>query len=238
MTPDPPTAAWKQQLLTHCATTIQRLPDNYLQDCPPLPPEEMSLYEMQEQLVSLRSEMRTVNRRTVDALGTFSDLLSGMREDSTKIREQLSTTTTASESLPTESQQHARALIHLGDRIQRMLHSLTAQAQQQDLPHWTDRLPSRARRAPRPDLTQHLDGLNILHDSLHKLLHDLHIQRIPLAPGDAFDPLIMKAVGQLQQDSAQPTPGAALIINEELLAGYMHHDHCLRPAEVTLTTTA
>ncbi len=219
----PREAEWKQRLLAQCAEAVAMLPEAPPVNAPPAPAEELpSLYAFFEELVALRNEVRKGNRKTSETFSKFGEVLDGMREDSGRLRERLgpSGRTEAASGTPRNL---ALAMVDVCDRTAR----LESAARSLDGAGWLARLRSH------DDWQQQAGALSILSEHLRQLLVEAGVRRIEAGPGQAFNPLLMKAIGL---DGPGPDEGESLAVAEELLPGYCIGNQCLRPAEVRLTT--
>lgn len=72
-------------------------------------------------------------------------------------------------------------------------------------------------------------GILLIRSQLGDMLKRRGVERIPVAPGDAFDPSVHEAMLEVEGDGP---PGT---IAEEVEAGYRMHAKLLRPAKVKIT---
>jgi len=220
---------WKSALKHRCMLAISRLPDDaWEDDASDDASEPPALYEFYEELVSMRNEVRKVNRMSADTFGRFGDVLEGMRSDSGKLREHLLKESESAEKKSGISRNMALAMVDLLDRIQRLENATLKHSQK----GW------RAAFKTREYGQQQSGALSILADHLKKLLTEVKVESINTRPGDVFDPLCMKAIGQVERhtdhDKDNHNEVSQLLVTEESLPGYRMGEHCLRPAEVRL----
>ena len=209
----------RQMPLDSPVEAVAMLPESPPVDAPPAPAGEIpSLYAFFEEHVALRNEVRKGNRKTAETFSKFGEVLEGMREDSVRLRERLGPSETASGT----PRNLALAMVDVCDRVAR----LESAARSLDGAGWLTRLRSH------DDWNQQAAALSILSEHLQQLLGEAGIRRIDAAPGQAFNPLHMKAAGL---DGPAPGEGESLVVAEELLPGYRIGEQCLRPAEVHLT---
>lgn len=220
---------WKHDLLAKFQKSLEELPDELDSLSSPTPSEETSIYEIYEQLAAMRNEMRKVNRRTADALGAFEDVLDGMRDDSSKIREQVLKNPQAKSESGMGSRKLALTLIDLLDRVQRMESS----ARIQNDKGWLSAFSAR------DYLQKQLGALAILTDHTRKLLLNLQVSPIAITMGEPFNPNTMKAAGSSDSSvgavNVKAGQTSTLVVTEEVLPGYTLGEHCLRVAEVILS---
>jgi molecular chaperone GrpE (heat shock protein) len=218
-------ADWKQDLLAACAEAIAHLPDEPSSAVAVQPAEESpGLYSFYEELVVLRNEVRTGNRRAAETFAKFGEVLESMREDSGKLRERLANPGGAESSQGT-TRRFALNLVDFIDRADRLETAARAQA----VRGWLARLRSG------DGWVQQAEAISILHEHLQQLLAKSGIERVEAAPGTPFDPHFMKSVGR---DAPGRIDGTAIVVSEELLPGYRLGDQCLRPAEVRVTSSS
>lgn len=213
---------WKQELLMRCHQALAELPADFTAHITEETLEEVSLYEMQEQLVAMRAETRKVNRRTADAFSSFSDVLGGMKEDSGKMREAFLKNTDATGKGERRIRSIATSLIDLLDRVTRMEN---ATEKEEEKTGWKEFFSNK------DFIHEQIGSISILKDHIEALLKELKVKKTPISTGEAFNPLLMKAVGEAS--SAESELGK-LVVAEELLTGYTLDDQCLRTAEVSL----
>lgn len=72
-------------------------------------------------------------------------------------------------------------------------------------------------------------GMELIRSQLEEALRRHGVERVPVAPGDAFDPARHEAVGEV---SSGVPPGA---VAEEVGAGYLLHGKLVRPVRVKLS---
>ena len=225
MNPDP--NDWKAELRERCVQAIAELPGDLEAnpDASEAAPGDPALYQLYEDLLALRNEVRKVNRKTADAFGRFGEVLETMQGDSGKLREQLLKNDEKDEKKAGLSRNVALALVDLLDRVKRLEGSTRKQREK----GWRGILQSRQHQEKQEG------ALAIFTEHLKKLFTEVRIVPITARPGAAFDPLLMKAV-EVTRPAASPSgSGSGLVVAEEVLPGYRLGQHCLRPAEVTLT---
>jgi len=80
------------------------------------------------------------------------------------------------------------------------------------------------------DTTKLLQGMQIVHDQLMKVLHQQQVEQIAPRPGEPFDPAHHQALMQ-QDDDRYETP----TVTQLLQKGYTIHGRSLRPAGVAVS---
>jgi len=217
---------WKTALKHRCLMAISRLPDELEEDkLSEDVSEPPALYAFYEELLSMRNEVRKVNRKTADTFGRFGDVLEGMRSDSGKLREHLFKESDAAGKKSGISRNVALAMVDLLDRIQRLEDAARKHSQK----GWRGAFKAREYGE------QQSGALAILAEHLKKLLEEVKVEPINASPGDLFDPLCMKAIGMVDQGTDHENEASQLQVAEECLPGYRMGAHCLRPVEVSLT---
>lgn len=217
---------WKTELKHRCLTAISRLSDEVKEDdVSESVSEPPALYEFYEELLSMRNEVRKVNRKTADTFSRFGDVLEGMRSDSGKLREHLLKGSEAAGKKSGVSRNMALAMVDLLDRIQRLENAARKHSQK----GWRGAFQAREYGE------QQSGALAILAEHLKKLLAEAKVEPINANLGDPFDPLRMKAIGMVDQNTEHADEASQLQVAEECLPGYRMGEHCLRPVEVSLT---
>lgn len=222
---------WKSELRERCFKAISLLPEDEWDDdelegeLSEDAIEPPALYDFFEELLAMRNEVRKVNRKTADTFARFGDVLEGMQSDSTRLRELFSKESKDDEKKSGLSRDMAMALVGLLDRVQR----LESTARTHNQKGWRGIMQSQEY------VKKQGGAVSILADHLQKLLTSAKVELINARPGDIFDPLCMKAIGQLDGSDDNTQSTAPLVIVEECLPGYRLGEHCLRPAEVRLT---
>lgn len=220
-----PYTDWKSALKLQCVEAIEQMPD-FIEEGTLDTSEPPSLYAFYEELLTMRNEVRKVNRKTADTFSRFGDVLEGMRSDSGKLREQLATSSQAKRENSGTSRNLALSLVGLLDRVHRLETAADSHAQS----GWLDRIKASGQ------WKQQAGAIHVLDDHLMKLLTEAGVELIEASPGMPFDPLWMKAVGKLEE-SATGGDSTSLVIAERILPGYRMGDQCLRPAEVRVKRT-
>jgi hypothetical protein len=216
---------WKTELKHRCLTAISRLPDELEGDeaCEAAS-EPPALYQFYEELLSMRNEVRKVNRKTADMFGRFGDVLEGMRSDSGKLREHLFKESNPGGGETGISRNIALSMVDLLDRIQRLENAAHKHSQS----GWRGAFKAREYGE------QQGGALAILAEHLKKLLAEVKVEPIQATPGDPFDPTCMKAIEMVKCDPDHGDERSQLQVAEECLPGYRMGGHCLRPVEVSL----
>jgi len=221
--------SWKADLKQRCLVAISQLPDNEeeivgddeSEDLMPPP----SLYAFYEELLTMRNEVRKINRKTAGTFTRFGDVLEGMQVDSRKLREHFNKESLSRKSKSSLTRNTALAMIDLLDRAQRLEKASRKQLEK----GWRGVFQARSHEEKQNG------AVSIFTDHLKKLLSDSNIELIRVQPGDVFDPLCMKAVGELTGNADKENPLSQLVVSSESLPGYRMGEQCLRPAEVYLT---
>lgn len=218
---------WKTELGARCAQAIAELPEVLEADSDPsaTATEDPALYQLYEDLLALRNEVRKVNRKTADAFGRFGEVLETMQHDSGKLRKQLLDNEGSDKKSAGLSRNVALALVDLLDRVKRLEDSTRKHRDK----GWRGILQARQHQETQEG------ALAIFTEHLKKLFSEVSIVAIPARPGTPFDPLLMKAVEMTGPAASSPGNDAGLVVAREVLPGYRMGPHCLRPAEVTLT---
>ena len=226
MTPD---LDWKQDLQHRCLLAISQLPDEQWafegSDVSEEGASTPSLYKFHEELITIRNEVRKINRKTAGTLTRFGDVLEDMRQDSGKLREHLNKEFQSKKIKSGVSRNMALTMVDLLDRAQRLEKASDKQLEKGWLGGFN---------AHNHELKQR-GAVSIFTDHLQKLLANSNIERINIQVDDVFDPLIMKAVGDLGGNSAGDHSKSQLVVSEVILPGYRLGQQCLRPVEVSLT---
>jgi len=216
---------WKQRLIAQCASTIQRLPDQPPEpEATPQTPAP-SIYSIYAELLALRNEFRKGNRKSAETFSRFGEVLEVVHTETGKLREWLSQSMeNQSTDNPKSRRNHAMALIDLRDRLQRLQKS----AEDNTDSGWLQRLGSQSR------WKQQTGAIRIVHDHLRILMQSEGIEPIQIAIDASFDPLLMKAVGEVER---KEDASGSLKVAEVIQTGYCLGGECLRPTEVRLKET-
>jgi molecular chaperone GrpE (heat shock protein) len=220
-------STWKEGLLNRCAEIIANLPDEMMEDSTVTDElEPPSLYQFYEEFLAMRSELRKINRRTVDAFGSFGTVLEGMQEDSSKLRNFIFDESKSNGKGREISTDRALALIDIADRFARLKNAYQNQTKKRSFKVFINRDFLRNQQA----------ALSMLEDYLLKVFSAFGIHPQPVVVGDEFDPLVMKAVGcdytAMSNDGEGSQP---LLVIQVDLVGFRLGNQVLRPTEVTLS---
>lgn len=71
-------------------------------------------------------------------------------------------------------------------------------------------------------------GIYMIRSQIEDILRRHGVERIPIKPGDAFDPSISEAIAEVDSDKPEGS------VVEEIEAGYRIYDKILRPARVKI----
>jgi molecular chaperone GrpE (heat shock protein) len=146
-----------------------------------------------------------------------------MQEDSIKLRDVIFDATDSKGKEAKVSNEMALAMVDIADRFSRL--RKTCQKQIQKIPFGLF--------TSKNFLRKQQGALSIQEDHFQKVLGSFGIDPQPVAIGDEFDPLRMKAI-KYESNSDKIEGEQALVVSEIYLTGYKLGDKTLRPSEVAV----